>query len=358
MGSSRKKRKADSEENNISKAETPAPDHSSIEDEFGSTYEAVWADELIFQEKTKYQDLAVFRSNSYGVCLCLDGVIQSTEKDEHIYHERLVHVPLLLCPKPRRVVICGGGNGGAAREVLKHKSVKEVFLIEIDPAVRNAAKRFIQSQSAALSDSRVTTIFADACNFEKWPEGCFDVIIVDSTDMGTTAGRSDHLWSQAFFEGCLSRLQPSGQLSTQLGACVVGTRHIGFSQAASNGVSTLRAAGFGSVRPYVAEIESYGGFAIFCLAAKERTAKEKQICRGGGQVGMADSFTSPVPDLKEVDWKARASARGLPGSTKVSFEDITACFTLPAFMAHEFEEALSHASGSKREKQKTAIRRT
>eukprot|EP00435_Cladocopium_sp_Y103_P076359 s154_g100.t1 len=83
----------------------------------------------------------------------------SLEKDEHIYHERLVHVPLLLCPKPRRVVICGGGNGGAAREVLKHKSVKEVFLIEIDPAVRNAAKRFIQAQSAALSDSRVTTIF-------------------------------------------------------------------------------------------------------------------------------------------------------------------------------------------------------
>eukprot|EP00435_Cladocopium_sp_Y103_P076355 s154_g98.t3 len=133
----------------------------------------------------------------------------------------------------------------------------------------------------------------------------------------------------------LSRLQPSGQLSTQLGACVVGTRHIGFSQTASIGVSTLRAAGFGSVRPYVAEIESYGGFAIFCLAAKERTVKEKQTC-----------VPSPAPDLKEVDWKARASARGLPGCTKVSFEDITACFTLPAFMAHEFEEALSHASHS------------
>ncbi len=111
--------------------------------------------------QTGYQELAVLETEQYGRMLVLDGCIQTTEVDEPSYHEMLVHVPMATHPNPRRVAVVGGGDGGSIREMLKHPSVEEAVLIEIDAGVVEAAKRWLPSLSSGLEDKRVQIVHTD-----------------------------------------------------------------------------------------------------------------------------------------------------------------------------------------------------
>ena len=147
-------------------------------------------------EKVGLQKVEVF-STCLGKVLVVDGKIQHSEKDESFYHEMLVHVPLLLHPNPKKILIIGGGDGGAARETLKHHP-DEVLLIEIDRNVIEVCKKYLLIDNGALD--KVNIIFQDGFEFVLDCEEQFDVIIVDSSDPDML---SRSLVSREFYQACL-----------------------------------------------------------------------------------------------------------------------------------------------------------
>ncbi|KAG2374996.1 hypothetical protein C9374_010370 [Naegleria lovaniensis] len=168
---------------------------------------------VLYHEKSKFQDILVFESESYGNVLVLDGAIQATEKDECSYQEMACHLPLVtLDHEPKRVCIIGGGDGGCVREVLKHPSVEEVVLCEIDVDVINAAKQFLPTMSCGLSDPRVKIINADGAEYLRQHKKYFDVVINDCSD---PVGLAEFLFSKEFFETCKEALVENGVFSQQ-----------------------------------------------------------------------------------------------------------------------------------------------
>ena len=142
---------------------------------------------ILHTEKSKYQDVLVFRSTTYGTVLVLDGAIQCTERDEFSYQELIAHLPLASHPNPERVLVIGGGDGGVVREVLKHKSVKEVVLVDIDEAVVRVSKQYLPHMSQLLEDPRVTVHIGDGFKYladaaAAGAAALYDVIITDSSD--------------------------------------------------------------------------------------------------------------------------------------------------------------------------------
>jgi spermidine synthase len=121
---------------------------------------------LLFHEHSDFQEVLVFRSAQYGNVLCLDGVIQLTERDEFSYHEMMTHLPLCSHARPRRVLIVGGGDGGILREVCRHECVEKIVLVEIDPTViRVCRQHFGQSTAVAFDDPRLSIVHQDAAAY-------------------------------------------------------------------------------------------------------------------------------------------------------------------------------------------------
>ncbi|MBD3654324.1 polyamine aminopropyltransferase [Kangiella sp.] len=186
-----------------------------------STYgQSFIVDEVLFESKTEHQHLIIFRNEQFGNVMALDGVIQTTEKDEFIYHEMLTHVPLFAHGNAKRVLIIGGGDGGILREVLRHPEVEHVTMVEIDAAVVDMCKQYFPKHSDdAFDDPRVNLVIADGVDFivnnansedgEK-----FDVIISDSTD---PEGPGEVLFTSRFYQGCKDSLNEGGVLATQNG---------------------------------------------------------------------------------------------------------------------------------------------
>ncbi|KAG8677923.1 putrescine aminopropyltransferase [Ceratobasidium sp. 394] len=143
---------------------------------------------ILHVEKSKYQDVLVFDSATYGNVLVLDGVIQCTERDEFSYQEMIAHIPLASHPNPKRVLVIGGGDGGVVREVLKHDTVEEVVLCDIDEAVIRVSKTYLPHMSSLLSDKRVTVYVGDGFAYLQRNTAQFDCIITDSSDPGRVDG--------------------------------------------------------------------------------------------------------------------------------------------------------------------------
>lgn len=172
-------------------------------------------DRVLFREKTELQDLVIFENRIFGRVLALDGVVQTTEGDEFIYHEMLSHVPILAHGSVSRVLIIGGGDGGMAREVLKHPTITELTMVEIDPSVAELCRTHLPSISAgAFVDPRLKLIIADGASFVEETDARWDVVIIDSTD---PLGPGEVLFSERFYRGCKRCLTPGGVLVTQNG---------------------------------------------------------------------------------------------------------------------------------------------
>ena len=172
-------------------------------------------DQVILHRRTAAQDLIIFETPAFGRVLALDGVIQTTEGDEFIYHEMLAHVPLFAHGTARRVLIVGGGDGGALREVFRHP-VESVTLVEIDRSVIEICRQHLPGLSAgAFDDHRLDLVVDDGAAYvAAAADGAFDIIIVDSTD---PVGAAETLFGQAFYAACRRCLAPGGILVTQNG---------------------------------------------------------------------------------------------------------------------------------------------
>ncbi|MCC5888338.1 MAG: polyamine aminopropyltransferase [Gammaproteobacteria bacterium] len=172
-------------------------------------------DEVYFESRTGHQHLLIFHNAKFGRVMALDGVVQTTERDEFYYHEMMAHVPLFAHGQARRVLIIGGGDGGLLREVVKHRSVEHITKVEIDAAVVDMAKTWFPDHSqGAFDDPRFKLVIADGAEFVRTAEDAFDVIMIDSTD---PIGPGEVLFTNDFYRQCKRILAPGGIMVTQNG---------------------------------------------------------------------------------------------------------------------------------------------
>ena len=181
-------------------------------------------DKVLYETQTEHQHLVLFEQPFFGKMLMLDGATQITERDEFIYQEMMSHVPLFAHGNAREVLIIGGGDCGIAEEVLRHKSVKRLTQVEIDPAVIAFAKEhFPEFTKPVFADKRFESVIDDGMKFVARTERRFDVIIVDSTD---PQGPGKVLFSQKFYAACKRCMNKGGVLVTQNGVPFLQPREL------------------------------------------------------------------------------------------------------------------------------------
>lgn len=174
-------------------------------------------DNILHKEASKFQDVELIESGPFGKVLLLDGKLQSAEADEFVYHECLVHPALLHHPNPKKVFIMGGGEGSTAREVLLHKSVEKVVMVDIDEVVVQFCKKHLDANREAFEDPRLKLMISDARKELMESDENFDVIIGDLADP-VYGGPCYQLYTQEFYETVVKqKLNPGGIFVTQSG---------------------------------------------------------------------------------------------------------------------------------------------
>lgn len=224
------------------------------------------ADRVLLERKSGLQDLLVIENPIFGRTLLLDGVVQTTENDEFIYHEMLAHVPLFAHGSARRVLIIGGGDGGTLEEVLKHPNVEQATLVEIDETVIAASREHLpEIAKGAFDDPRARVVIEDGLSFVRATGDRFDVVIIDSTD---PQGPGWRLFTTAFYTHCRSRLNPGGILVAQSGVPFLQPAEL------SSVACRLRQV-FGEVGAYMAAVPSYHGGAMAFAFATDDAEKRR-----------------------------------------------------------------------------------
>lgn len=172
-------------------------------------------DKVLFEDKADVQQLIIFQNSKFGRVMVLDGVVQTTENDEFIYHEMLVHVPVFAHGNVKKILIIGGGDGGILREALRHQSVESVTMVEIDGAVIEMCKTYFPNHSQGAFDSpRANIIIDDGCRYIENCTEKYDLIICDSTD---PIGPGEVLFTSTFYQNCKNCLTEGGVMVTQNG---------------------------------------------------------------------------------------------------------------------------------------------
>lgn len=209
--------------------------------------------------RSAYQEVAVLQTEQYGRLLALDDVVMTTEADEFVYHEMLVHPALAACERPRHVLVVGGGDGGAVREVLRHPSVERVVLAELDEEVVRLCRAHLPTVAGALGDPRVEVRIGDACEYLRAaPRASFDAILVDAPD---PVGPARGLFERGFYLAARHALTPAGVLAAQTESPFLHADLI-------RRIQTDLAALFPLVRLYWAVVPTYpGGMWTFSLAS-------------------------------------------------------------------------------------------
>ena len=241
-----------------------------------SARQRLYADPVVLAERSAHQEIVV-TERAGDVRLYLDGDLQFSSRDEHRYTEALVHPA--LARSPRRVLVLGGGDGLAAREVLRSPSVQQVVQVELDPAVlRLAGSRLAALNRSALQDPRVTVVVDDAFRWLREHRGPgFDAVVVDLPDPDTLAlGR---LYSTEFYGLAAGALAPGGRLAVQAGSAYATPT------AYWRTVSSVAAAGLGTT-PYHVHVPSFGDWG-FVLAARG-AAPALELAPAGPQLRFLD----------------------------------------------------------------------
>lgn len=265
-------------------------------------YSVTWKfSETVYTERTDYQDLAVIDTLEFGRALVLDGIIQTTEKDEFVYHEMIAHPGMMAHPNPQKVLVIGGGDGGTVREAVRYQSVTQADLVEIDEKVIWASRKYLPEISCALSDRRVRIFVEDGLQFVKGKENYYDVILVDSSDpIGPAIG----LFGKEFYTDVYKALKEDGILIAQTESPV-------FNRELLSGVHRTIKDIFPITRTYLTAIATYiGGFWTFTCGSKK----------------YDPLAVTPDPDrLQEMNLKY------------YNKEIHQACFALPNFIRELFE---------------------
>ncbi|WP_124727049.1 polyamine aminopropyltransferase [Staphylospora marina] len=231
-----------------------------VEDERENMKISYRINKVIYSEQSPFQHVMIVDSCDFGNMLVLDGVVQTTSLDGHIYNEMITHIPLSIHPNAERVLIIGGGDCGAAREAAKYPHLKEIDMVEIDELVVKACKEHLQEVSGNLSDPRVNFIFNDGMKHVKEYRNHYDVIIVDSSD---PVGPAKALFERSFYEDIYGALKEDGLMVCQSQSPLF---HRDVMKQTFDNISDL----FPVTKPYYATVPTYpGAFWSFTLGSKK-----------------------------------------------------------------------------------------
>jgi spermidine synthase len=224
---------------------------------FGVTFKV----EPILSYKSKFQQIALYDTESHGKLLTLDGCVMVTEKDEFIYHDMITHLPIYTHTNPKKVLIIGGGDGGTAREVLRHSSIKSVDMVEIDEEVVKVAREYLPTMSCSLDDERLNLYFEDGVEWVKNKVEEYDIIIIDSTD---PVDIGEGLFTKEFYTNAKNALKEGGILVNQSESPFCTPEWV------SNIYKKLNEV-FPTVKTYMSNTPSYPAIWSFGLCFKEET---------------------------------------------------------------------------------------
>ncbi|MGE4549303.1 MAG: polyamine aminopropyltransferase [Intestinibacillus sp.] len=238
---------------------------------------SIKVDRQLYTAHSEFQRIDIFDSVEFGRFLALDGYMMLTERDEFIYHDMIVHVPMAVHPRVRNVLLIGAGDGGAVRELTRYPEIERIDMVEIDEMVVEACKRYLPQTASYFDDPRVHLHFEDGLRFVRHPQDEYDLIIVDSTD---PFGPGEGLFTREFYGNCFKALREDGILVNQ------------------------------HESPY------YENDAQACRRAHRRITESFPICRvyqahiptypsGHWLFGFASKKYDPVEDLDAVRWNAR-----------------------------------------------------
>jgi spermidine synthase len=239
-------------------------------------------DKVHYELQTEHQHLVLFEQPFFGKMLMLDGATQISKKDEFIYQEMMSHVPLLAHGRARDVLIIGGGDCGIAEEVLKHKSVRRLTQVEIDPKVVEFAKEhFPEFTRPVFADKRFESVIDDGARYVARTERRFDAIIVDSTD---PQGPGRVLFGERFYANCRRGLKKGGVLVTQNGVPFFQEREL------TSSIAKLRRL-FADASCYVAAIPTYiGGHMAMGFASDDKRLRRHAMKTIAQRYRKAGSF--------------------------------------------------------------------
>jgi len=246
----------------------------------GGLGQALQVDDVLYDAVSPYQRIQVAVSPLFGRMLILDDAVQTTERDEYVYHEMLVHLPLVTHPDPTRVLIIGGGDGGTLEEVLKHP-VAQATLVEIDRAVIDVSRAYLPGiANGAFDDPRARVLIADGIAFVRETGERFDVVLVDSTD---PKGAAEALFGEAFFALCARVLTADGILCLQSGSLL-------YQRPLAAGMRTALERIFPLVLPYWAAVPAYPGtlwtFTVATRGPDPRTVARDAAARRTAAFGL------------------------------------------------------------------------
>jgi len=259
--------------------------------------------DTVFEAQSPYQSIVIAENDAVGRMLILDGVVQITEADSAVYQEMMAHVPIMGLERPaQRVLVIGGGDGCMAREALRHASVEQVTMVELDEAVVDACKEWLPSLTADYADPRLEVLIEDAAEYVKRaPSGHFDAVLCDSPD---PIGPAEVLFGSPFYADVHRILTPQGAAVFQSG--------VPFFQADETAgiVKRLRAL-FAQVAVYQAAVPTYyGGSMALVLASPSahRFERPREQFQGRFYNPAVHSAAFALPTW----WQERLLAAGYP----------------------------------------------
>jgi spermidine synthase len=268
---------------------------------------SILVDQQLYQGQSEFQRIDVFHSKEFGKFFTLDGLMMVTEKDEFIYHDMIVHVPMATNPDIKRVLVIGAGDGGTVRELCRYPGVEHIDMVEIDKLVVDVCLEFFPTTTISLNDPRVHIFYEDGLKFVRSRVNEYDLIIVDSTD---PFGPGEGLFTREFYGNCYHALKENGILVNQHENPYYDTYQHSMKRAHMR-IKEL----FPITRVYQAHIPTYpSGHWLF---------------------GYASKTIDPIKDLKGEKWTE------LDLTTKYYNLDLhVGCFALPNYV----KELLDHAT--------------
>jgi spermidine synthase len=222
--------------------------------------------QLLYEGQSRFQSIQIVETAHCGMALVLDGRIQSSQFDEFVYHEALVHPGLLAHPKPEKVLCIGGGPGAVVREVLRHPTVRQVTLVDIDGEVVEVSKKYLPHMHlGALDDPRTHVIIGDGRTFIEETKEQFDAVILDLSEPLDGTSPASYLYTREFYDTIRSKLTDNGLLMLQ-----AGTANSIHMKLFPSTVSTLKSI-FSQVSPYWEHIQCFGTVWSYIIASKLET---------------------------------------------------------------------------------------
>lgn len=173
---------------------------------------SIQVDRQLYSSLSEFQRIDIFSSKEFGRFLTLDGYMMLTQKDEFIYHEMMVHVPMAVHPKVRKVLVIGGGDGGTARELIRYPAIEQIDVVEIDEEVVSACRTHLPQTACGFDDERVRLYYEDGLKYVRRYEDAYDLILVDSTD---PFGPGEGLFTKEFYGNCYKALKADGIMVNQ-----------------------------------------------------------------------------------------------------------------------------------------------